>query len=1037
VVKVAAGSHHCLALTDTGEVWGWGDNTQGQAVYTEQLAVVLSPGMVALQVGERGKDIACLGMGSVVLSDAGRVYVMGSVGGTSKARVQVVALSDLKLEQELLPTAVWVSDDGLVMCCSKVDPVTQGVVRAEVTMLAQVGGVLSLLERMVSPKTASADQLNYSRVSPEVKSVRDSMLSFHQLLTYTVSCSTHCTSLPQSLHTGVYTHLPQVLASLTQLHTAVSDCIAADSLLLDSYQQLLLPNIVQLLLTQFHLPQASIQGQAVLEQLLTLTLKLLTPYLASLMSVQVALGHTASPNLLENISFLTSSVRILEKALVSADSTRLFWQSAGPRLAHLMVPSRRLVLDSRRQPITLQGHFSRHWLVLLSDVLIDVGYSTVTTHPLATVWLEVPSVVSSHPKYELVLSTPEDTLTLVAPDSGGRTVWVQAMQRCVVDTLARAREGDTRCKFGREKESFVAAPISRTASYTWSKGELKGCKYEGGWLQGKVHGRGKMEYNDGAVHTGLWRGGLRHGMGVWVGSDGSRMEGSWVRGRLEGRGKLVDSSGGVYEGNLVDGVSYGHGIRKEGRFMGNGASVYIGAWVKGVRHGYGVLEDIMVGEKYMGMWCEGAKQGRGCVVNSDGVYYEGNFSNNRLCGGGIMLFEDGARYEGDFAGAGEFNGRGTLVAGGKRLVGTFYGNYSESMKFNGEISSYVSDTPGPLEPDMKYTVDPDMKWVEVFSRWHSVVGGEHVWDKVAIAINQAKADGRELGASPHPGMDYLEMIPVAGQQPPLTREHLEEVEKYLLLATSCPLHPLATLLTQLVEAFTASYGGVRSHPTLLPHAIRELSSISTRLYSLVRTLFPVLPRPDSSLWISSADSDGITVTPTSLLHPLLLPPLHPTIFMLYALREAKPDSVYWERILRWNKHPDETLLIFLDVDPRLCQDTEPGTPQHRDRDKHFLSAINTLQQIKTMFTPKHKLEIVLAMFKAITGTSTTITWSMDTLLPVCMYVVVRARVLQLGAELAMLQDLMETYLFQGEQGIMLTTLLAAYHQMLRESVFIN
>jgi len=437
------------------------------------------------------------------------------------------------------------------------------------------------------------------------------------------------------------------------------------------------------------------------------------------------------------------------------------------------------------------------------------------------------------------------------------------------------------------------------------------------------------------------------------------------------------------------------------------------------------------------MWWEGVKHGKGCVVNSDGVYYEGNFSNNKLCGGGIMLFEDGARYEGDFAGAGEFNGKGTLVSGGKKMVGTFYGNYSESMKFNGEISSFVSDISGPQEPDMKYTVDPDMKWREVFSNWSNMMGGEdnkQVWDKVAIAINQAKTDRRENGTIPHPGLDYLEMIPVAGQQAPLTKEHLAEVENYLLVATSCPLHPLATLTTQLVEAFTASYGGVRSHPTLLPHAVKELESISSRLYTLLRNLFPGLPRPDSILRIPSPGAEDIIVTPTSLLHPLLLPPLHPTIFMLYALRESKSDSVYWERILRWNKHPDETLLIFLDVDQRLYQNQSHSI---RDKDRHFLDAINTLQQIKTMFTPKHKLEVVLEMFKAITSTSTSITWSMDTLLPVCMYVVVRARVLQLGAELAMLQDLMEIYLFQGEQGIMLTTLLAAYHQMLKESVFIN
>jgi len=54
-----------------------------------------------------------------------------------------------------------------------------------------------------------------------------------------------------------------------------------------------------------------------------------------------------------------------------------------------------------------------------------------------------------------------------------------------------------------------------------------------------------------------------------------------------------------------------------------------------------------------------------------------------------------------------------------------------------------------------------------------------------------------------------------------------------------------------------------------------------------------------------------------------------------------------------------------------------------------------------------------------------------------MYVMVRARVPQLGAELAMLEDLMEPYMCQGEQAIMLTTLQAAYHQLKMESVFID
>ena len=167
-----------------------------------------------------------------------------------------------------------------------------------------------------------------------------------------------------------------------------------------------------------------------------------------------------------------------------------------------------------------------------------------------------------------------------------------------------------------------------------------------------------------------------------------------------------------------------------------------------------------------------------------------------------------------------------------------------------------------------------------------------------------------------------------------------------------------------------------------------------------------------------------TVTPCSLLHPLLLPSLHPTVFTMFAQvvisepashvriililqREARQDAIYWERILRWNKHPDAMLLTFLDVDRQFL--LEEG-PRHRDR--HFLSAIHTLQQLKTTFTPVQKLAVVGDMFKAITESREGVTWSMDTLLPVCMYVVVRARVLQLGAELAMLQELMEDFLFQ-------------------------
>ena len=61
---------------------------------------------------------------------------------------------------------------------------------------------------------------------------------------------------------------------------------------------------------------------------------------------------------------------------------------------------------------------------------------------------------------------------------------------------------------------------------------------------------------------------------------------------------------------------------------------------------------------------------------------------------------------------------------------------------------------------------------------------------------------------------------------------------------------------------------------------------------------------------------------------------------------------------------------------------------------------------------------------------------MDDLFPVFQYIVVRARVLQLGAEIHMIQDLMESYLSNGEYGIMFTTLQATYFQILRETLSI-
>ena len=92
------------------------------------------------------------------------------------------------------------------------------------------------------------------------------------------------------------------------------------------------------------------------------------------------------------------------------------------------------------------------------------------------------------------------------------------------------------------------------------------------------------------------------------------------------------------------------------------------------------------------------------------------------------------------------------------------------------------------------------------------------------------------------------------------------------------------------------------------------------LYYFVRSLFPTLPEyGHASLPTDSADDCAKSeyVTAASILYPFILPKIHPSIFMLYALHYKKDDDEYWARILKWNRHPDLALLSFLGVDEKF------------------------------------------------------------------------------------------------------------------------
>nr|CAD7444435.1 unnamed protein product [Timema bartmani] len=766
-----------------------------------------------------------------------------------------------------------------------------------------------------------------------------------------------------------------------------------------------------------------------------------------------------------------------------ADATRQFWESAGKLTELLRSPERRLVRESRSHPIFVSnsGRFSSHWFVLLTDILIHVTGGSQVVHPVQTIWVE-PLQDTDTLQNALLLTMPEEVLTVYTPTPQDKTEWLQALHGSIKKSLFKCH-------------SHVP-PTARTANYIFTKHpQYKDAKYTGRWFSGKLQGPGKLEWVDGRTYVGHFQNNQPHGFGRMDTPGVSVYEGQWKDGLQNGFGITKYENGDVYEGHFKDGHPNGHGIHKQGHFMASMASVYIGEWVNGVKQGYGVMDDIVTGEKYLGCWSNNLKHGCGLIVTLDGIYYEGifmqdiltkvalHFSHSLLMssdrmkprsgdwevmidfikeGHGVMVFEDETHYEGEFRSAGIFNGKGTLTfSGGDLLEGSMYGAWNEGIKVTGTLVKNTVTPPSKMatKPSSfgKLCVNACQKWKAIFRQCYQQLGiteptlkssmgmtklnadVQKVWENIAVCItnshqeNQHRLKGGRAkdGAS----VDKLDTIPQFGKES-IDKESYQDIRKYLLKAFESPHHPLGLLLSDLTTAYTATYGGVRVHPLLLSHAVAELHSITTRVYEVVRLMFPALPPTGQELLLGEGQTehDSEVASSTTLLHPVLLPRVHSALFVLYALHNKMEDDAYWKRLLKWNKQPDITLMAFLGIDQKFwvgypqspvarCLEA-PFTPV---RDQLFNDAVETLQQLKTTFSPLEKLQVIRSTFQQMTTAvqqelGTSYLWSMDDLFPVFHFVVVRSRILQLGSEIHFVEDFMEPYLQNGELGIMFTTL---------------
>uniref|UniRef100_A0AAQ4PAV9 Alsin Rho guanine nucleotide exchange factor ALS2 a n=1 Tax=Gasterosteus aculeatus aculeatus TaxID=481459 RepID=A0AAQ4PAV9_GASAC len=1027
VIKVAAGSHHSLALT-----------AHCQVTHTSSLTFLQPSGLLCfvprrplqLSDGLRVWDVSAGQSHSLLLADGDCVQPVLLYCGPRK---------DYAVRPDLLPFCVemgYISGvcSGGQSCAALADVNVMGFIGAIHELASRERRFycwLSSVKRLVLTPLQSASPSLGEPCTHLFFSLCESFVRLSLLigqhstaLSYFLHDVQGCdiASLPLLTHSehflDVYNEYCssvgdfQVMGGFRPLHKLSLECLGSQ----------------QAVLAQLCEPDQSAGGKADLVSLLYWPLQQLHQYSRMLLKLAACYNvlTTEYQSLDQGGSRYDSQSSSLLRRKKEAETTSLFWSShSGKTTEVLRLPQRRVVCESGNRSLTLQnaGRFSNHWFILFNDTLVHTQVRTHTRSvPLQT---QFQIFNFSDGYYAIKITCPEESFTLVASTPQEKNKWLRSLNQAVDHVLGGAGQGS----------SPGLAAMSRTASHTFcGEGRFKDAHYTGAWVAGRIHGRGTMKWPDGRTYSGNFKSGQEDGYGECLIPDKvlnkpDGYQGHWRDGKIHGFGKYKYASGEVYEGCFCDGHRHGYGMLSSGRMAKRSSSVFIGQWVHDKKTGYGVHDDITRGEKYMGLWLDEQRHGNATVVTQCGLYYEGNFRDNKMCGPGLLVSDDDTALHGEFSEDWMVNGKGVLsLANGDSLEGMFSGEWTTGLKV---VGTYFKPSAG--EPEHK--------------------------ERSGLLPNLSRSQSKVL--------ECLECIPQHGE--PVTTANYDNIRRYLIKACETPHHPLGWLVETLVTAYRMTYVGVGSNRRLLRLAVQEVLAYLTHFYRIVRFLFPGLPddggiipdpptstpeskqKPDMSdqRWVSHRGSDcngcafpspslllnlfflllspcsGVVVLSfSSLLLPQLLPRLYPPLFTLYCLQEEQEDARYWERMLRLNKQPDRPLLRFLGV-----QDS---------KDACFVSAVETLQQISTAFTPSDKLLVIQKTFEELTQEvklmlDDSFLWCMDDLLPLFIYVVLRARIRNLGAEVSLIEDLMDPNIQHGEMGLMFTTLQACYMQILQES----
>ncbi|EHA98658.1 ALS2-like protein [Heterocephalus glaber] len=506
--------------------------------------------------------------------------------------------------------------------------------------------------------------------------------------------------------------------------------------------------------------------------------------------------------------------------------------------------------------------------------------------------------------------------------------------------------------------------------------------------------QGTLKWPDGRHHVGNFRWGLEHGFGIYLVPKATEDQFDcykchWQEGSMCGYGICEYGSEEVYKGYFRAGLRHGFGVLDSAP-QAPQPFRYTGHWEQDQRSGYGVQEDSSRGERYIGEWQANQRHGLGVVVTQAGVCYQGTFQADKMVGPGILLSEDDSMYEGTFTRDLTFEGKGKITfPNGFTLEGSF-----SSGAGRGLYTQSVLDT-AALPPDPSST----------HKSCHSIEDRCDQW---------------------------------CGE---LFRSHATTALQ-ATTALSAAWHPLGKLLRTLMLTFQATYAGIGANKHLQGLAQEEVKQHARELWAAYRGLLQVaLQHKGQALEDEDAETRDQRVH--GLMLPLVLPSFYSELFTLYLLLHEREDGLYSQGISSLSVFPDTKLLELLDVHKHLwpLKDLRLTSNQRSSlvRDKCFLSATECLQKIITTVDPREKLEVLEKTYLEIEATVSRVLGRehklpMDDLLPLLVYVVSRARIQHLGAEIHLIRDMMDPVHTGGRYDFLLTALESCYQHIQKEDV---